>query len=341
MRARIADRSGLRLFRAIVKAQGGDVRVVDEPDRLARAKLARGIASPRDGFVSRLDARRIGHAGVLVGAGRAYKEQELDYGAGLALVKKVGDRVRRGETLAVLHAADGARLDAGEREYRAALEISSRAPRRAPTNMAKLYVSDHPLVQDKLARLRDKSTAPEDFRGLMAEVALLLGGEVLKGVRTRKSSVQTPLKSSPAVVLDQPLAFVAVLRAGLGMTPGLLQLAPKAAIGHIGLYRNEETLNPVRYYVRLPKRLSEHFVVLCDPMLATGGSASESIHILKTDGAKQIALLTLLSSKRGVERIQRDHPDVPVFTAAVDAVLNSKGYIVPGLGDAGDRLFNT
>jgi uracil phosphoribosyltransferase len=207
--------------------------------------------------------------------------------------------------------------------------------------MPKLYVSDHPLVQDKLARLRDKATLPEDFRQLMAEVAMLVGTEVLKGARTRKATVQTPLKAAPAVVLDQPLAFVAILRAGLGMTPGLLQLAPKASIGHIGLYRNEETLNPVRYYVRLPQKLGEHYVVLCDPMLATGGSASESIHILKTDGARQIALLTLLASKRGVERLHRDHPDVPVFTAAVDPVLNAKGYIVPGLGDAGDRLFNT
>ncbi|MBI3289343.1 MAG: uracil phosphoribosyltransferase [Elusimicrobia bacterium] len=207
--------------------------------------------------------------------------------------------------------------------------------------MPRLYVSDHPLVQDKLARLRDKATDPQDFRRLMAEVAMLIGCEVLKGVRTRKTTVQTPLRSAPATALDQPLAFVAVLRAGLGMTPGLLELAPKASIGHIGLYRNEETLNPVRYYVRLPQKLSEHFVVLCDPMLATGGSASESIHILKTDGAKNIALLTLLSSKQGVARIHRDHPDVPVYTAAVDAVLNAKGYIVPGLGDAGDRLFNT
>ncbi len=207
--------------------------------------------------------------------------------------------------------------------------------------MPELHVSDHPLVQDKLARLRDKATEPDAFRQLMAEVAMLIGTEVLRGARTRKAAVQTPLKSAPAVVLDQPLAFVAVLRAGLGMTPGLLQLAPRAAIGHIGLYRNEETLNPVRYYVRLPRRLSEHFVVLCDPMLATGGSASESLHILKTDGARQIALLTLLASRRGVERVHRDHPDVPVFTAAVDPVLNAKGYIVPGLGDAGDRLFNT
>lgn len=207
--------------------------------------------------------------------------------------------------------------------------------------MPKLHVSDHPLVQDKLARLRDKNTNPQDFRRLMAEVAMLIGCEVLKGVRTRKTKVKTPLTTADAVALDQPLAFVAVLRAGLGMTPGLLELAPKAAIGHIGLYRNEETLNPVRYYVRLPKKLKDHFVVLCDPMLATGGSASESIHILKTDGAKNIALLTLLASKQGVSRIHRDHPDVPVYTAAVDSVLNSKGYIVPGLGDAGDRLFNT
>ena len=207
--------------------------------------------------------------------------------------------------------------------------------------MGKLHISDHPLVADKLARLRDKGTGPEDFRRLMAEVAMLVGTEVLKGVRTRKSTVQTPLKTAPAVVLDQPLAFVAILRAGLGMTPGLLELAPTASIGHIGLYRDEKTLNPVRYYVRLPKRLKDHYVVLCDPMLATGGSASESIHILKTDGARNIVLLTLLACKQGVARIQRDHPDVPIYTAAVDPVLNAKGYIVPGLGDAGDRLFNT
>lgn len=207
--------------------------------------------------------------------------------------------------------------------------------------MPRLHVSDHPLVTDKLARLRDKNTDPQDFRRLMAEVGLLVGCEVLKGVRTRKSTVRTPLKSAPAVVLDQPVTFVAVLRAGLGLIPGLLELAPKASVGHIGLYRDEKTLNPVRYYVRLPKKISDHFVILCDPMLATGGSASESLHILKTDGAKNIALLTLLACKQGVARVHRDHPDVPVYTAAVDPVLNDHGYILPGLGDAGDRLFNT
>ncbi|MDE2489237.1 MAG: uracil phosphoribosyltransferase [Elusimicrobia bacterium] len=203
------------------------------------------------------------------------------------------------------------------------------------------HVSDHPLVQDKLARLRDARTTSEDFRRLMAEVALLVGTEVLRGVRTRRTTVRTPLKAAPAVVLDQPLAFVAVLRAGLGMIPGLLELAPKASIGHIGLYRDERTLLPVQYYLRLPKNLGAHYVVLCDPMLATGGSASESLRILKAEGARRIVLLTLLASRRGLERIRRDHPDVRVFTAAVDPVLNDRGYIMPGLGDAGDRLFNT
>jgi uracil phosphoribosyltransferase len=207
--------------------------------------------------------------------------------------------------------------------------------------MPKLHVSDHPLVTDKLARLRDKNTRPDEFRRLMAEVGLLVGCEVLKGVRTRKGSVRTPLKIAPSVVLDQPVAFVAVLRAGLGLIPGLLELAPEAAVGHIGLYRDETTLNPVRYYVRLPKNLARHFTILCDPMLATGGSACESLHILKTDGAKNIALLTLLACKQGVARVHREHPDVTIYTAAVDPVLNSSGYILPGLGDAGDRLFNT
>lgn len=207
--------------------------------------------------------------------------------------------------------------------------------------MSKLFVSDHPLVADKLARMRDKGTISSDFRRLMAETAMIMGVDVLKGVRTRKTTVRTPLKTGEARVLDQPLAFVAILRAGLGLSDGLLKLAPQAAVGHIGMYRDEKTLNPVRYLVRLPANLSKHFVVLCDPMLATGGSASEAIRILKTDGAKHVALLTLLSSKPGVARIHRDHPDVPIYTAAVDSVLNVKGYIVPGLGDAGDRLFNT
>lgn len=205
----------------------------------------------------------------------------------------------------------------------------------------KLTVCDHPMIQDKLASLRDKNTRPEDFRLLMREMAALMGYEVLKSLRTRSTQVQTPLRSAKAEYIDQTIAIVAVLRAGLGMVPGLLHIAPKARIGHIGLYRNEETLNPVRYYVRLPKDIGECFTVLCDPMLATGGSACEAIHILKTDGARQISLMTVLSSKAGVKKVQETHPEVPIFTAAVDAQLNKAGYIVPGLGDAGDRLFAT
>ena len=205
----------------------------------------------------------------------------------------------------------------------------------------RLTVCDHPLIQEKLGVLRDKHTSSENFRARLSEVSALMGYEVFKGLRTRKTTVATPLKTSAAVVIDQPIALVAVLRAGLGLLPGLLQIAPQARVGHIGLYRNEETLNPVRYYVRLPKDMAESFVVLCDPMLATGGSAVEAIRILKTDGAKQIALMSLLAAKAGVQRVHQAHPDVAIFTAGLDAVLNKKGYIVPGLGDAGDRQFAT
>ena len=205
----------------------------------------------------------------------------------------------------------------------------------------RLTVCDHPLVQEKLATLRDKHTRSEDFRLAMAEVASLMAYEVFKGLRTRKTQVQTPLRSASAEFVDQPIAVVAVLRAGLGLSAGVMKVVPKARMGHIGLYRNEETLNPVRYYVRLPKDIGECYTVLCDPMLATGGSAVEAIHILKTDGAKQIVLLSLLAARAGVRRIQEAHPDVHIYTAAVDATLNRSGYIVPGLGDAGDRLFAT
>lgn len=207
--------------------------------------------------------------------------------------------------------------------------------------MAKLTVCDHPLIQDKLASLRDKHTRPEDFRLLMGEVAALLGYEAMRGLRTRTTQVQTPLRTAAAEFIDQPIAFVAVLRAGLGMTDGLSRVYPKARIGHIGLYRNEETLNPVRYYVRLPKDIRDCFVVLCDPMLATGGSAVEAINILKTDGARYIVLVSLLASRAGVRKVHDAHPGVPIVCAAVDAQLNKVGYIVPGLGDAGDRLFAT
>ncbi|MCX5788465.1 MAG: uracil phosphoribosyltransferase [Elusimicrobia bacterium] len=206
---------------------------------------------------------------------------------------------------------------------------------------AKVSVCDHPLVQADLARLRDKGTSHEQFRAALANASAIMGVEALAGLATRPVTVHTPLKAAQAKVVDQPVVFVAILRAGLGMLPGLLQLVPEALIGHIGLYRNEETLNPVRYYVRLPKDLDKSFVLLLDPMLATGGSAVEAIRILKTDGASRITLLSLLAARAGVRRIQREHPDVRIVTAAIDPTLNQHGYIVPGLGDAGDRLFGT
>jgi len=206
---------------------------------------------------------------------------------------------------------------------------------------SKLIVCDHPLVQEKLAGLRDKHTRPEEFRLMMEEVGALMGYEAMRSIRTRRTMVQTPIKSAGAEFLDQPVAFVAVLRAGLGLLPGLLRLVPDASVGHIGLYRNEKTLNPVRYYVRLPKDIAESFIILCDPMLATGGSAVEAINILRTDGAKNIVLLTLLASKLGVKRVLDAHSNVTIYTAAVDAQLSRSGYIVPGLGDAGDRLYAT
>lgn len=207
--------------------------------------------------------------------------------------------------------------------------------------MSQVHVCEHPLLADRLARLRDKSTPPERFRALLEEAGALLGVQALADLKTRLVTVQTPLKSAPGRVLDQPVALVAVLRAGLGMLSGLLRVVPEARIGHIGLYRNEETLNPVRYYVRLPKELDRSFVLLLDPMLATGGSALEAIRILKTDGAVHIALATLLAAKAGLRRVRREHPDVRIWTASVDPSLNRRGYIVPGLGDAGDRLNGT
>ena len=149
---------------------------------------------------------------------------------------------------------------------------------------AKVNICSHPLVQDKLSALRDKRTRPEDFRRILAEASALMAYDIFKGLHTRRSLVQTPLKSAPAEYIDQEIALIAILRAGLGMVDGVSQIAPNAHIGHIGLYRNEESLNPVRYYVRLPLQIAESFVVLCDPMLATGGSACEAIQILKTDG---------------------------------------------------------
>ena len=202
-------------------------------------------------------------------------------------------------------------------------------------------VCSHPLLQDALSRLRDKDTPVAEFRDLMARAGLILGLEALRRLNVKKTSVKTPLLPALAARVAEPVALIAVLRAGLGLMEGVSRLVPEAAHGHIGIYRNEETLSPVRYYVRLPRDLRRSLTIVCDPMLATGGSAAESVRILKDEGARRLVLLTLIAAEPGVRRFSREHPDVPVLTAGLDSRLNSRGYIVPGLGDAGDRMFGT
>lgn len=206
---------------------------------------------------------------------------------------------------------------------------------------AKVTVCDHPLLQETLAKLRDKKTTSAEFRKLMEDAGVHLGLEALKNLKTKKLPLTTPMKTFKAQRVVEPIVLTAVLRAGLGIIPGLSRFIPTAKIGCIGLYRNEETLKPVRYIVRLPKGLKKSHVLLMDPMLATGGSASASISILKEEGAKKITLVCLLATKPGIRLVQRDHKDVPIVTASIDPILNSIGYIVPGLGDAGDRLYDT
>ncbi len=207
--------------------------------------------------------------------------------------------------------------------------------------MSHVRVVEHPVMQEALARLRDKTTKPSEFRKHMADAGMILGLAALDDLKSLPGKVVTPIKAAKVHRLGKPLALIAILRAGLGLLPKLSDLLPDAATGHIGLYRNEETLNPIRYYVRLPKGLGKARVMLCDPMLATGGSAAEAVRILKTDGARDIHLVSLLATEVGIRRVHREHPDVRVVTASVDPVLNKMGYIVPGLGDAGDRLFGT
>jgi len=205
----------------------------------------------------------------------------------------------------------------------------------------KFYQSRHPLVLDKIARLRDKRTTTPEFRRIVGEVALLLGYEVLANIDMKTETVKTPLASCQCQMLARPITFVTILRAGLGMTDGLMKLEPTANLAHIGIYRNESTLEPVRYYARFPKNIGEHYVVLADPMLATGGSAVESLSILKAQGAKHISFVCMLAARGGIKKVMQAHPDVSIVAGMIDEELNDKGYIVPGLGDAGDRMFGT
>jgi len=206
----------------------------------------------------------------------------------------------------------------------------------------KLTVVDHPLVQHKLAIIRDKYTGNKEFRELMEEVTMLMAYEAMRDLELAPVTIETPLTSMTAYMLSgKKLAVVAILRAGLIMVDGILKLVPAAKVGHIGLYRDPETLQPVEYYCKLPSDIAGRRVFLTDPMLATAGSAVHAISTLKSKGAQQIKLMSIIAAPEGIKRVQEAHPDVEIVVAAVDSYLNDHGYIVPGLGDAGDRIYGT
>lgn len=209
-------------------------------------------------------------------------------------------------------------------------------------NMETFHVVDHPLIKHKLSIMREKDTGSKDFRELLSEIAMLMGYEITRDLPVEDVQIETPVSVMTAQKIEgKKLAIIPILRAGLGMVDGILSLVPVAKVGHIGLYRDPDTHQPVEYYCKLPLDIEERYIILCDPMLATGGSASGAIDILKKRGCSQIKLLCLVAAPEGVERLQKDHPDVEIYSAALDDHLNDHAYIVPGLGDAGDRLFGT
>ena len=208
--------------------------------------------------------------------------------------------------------------------------------------MSKVTVIDHPLIQHKLALLRDKDTGTKQFRELVSELAMLMAYEVTRDLELKDVEVETPIQKTVCHVLaNEKLAVVPILRAGLGMADGMMSLLPNARIGHIGLYRNPDTLMPTGYYKKLPPDIEERDVFIVDPMLATGNSAIEAINIVKDAKAHSVRLCCLIAAPEGIKAMQEAHPDVDIFVCACDEKLNDHGYIIPGLGDAGDRLFGT
>lgn len=208
--------------------------------------------------------------------------------------------------------------------------------------MAKTVIMEHPLIQHKIGIIRRKETGSKDFRQMIGEIAMLMCYEATRNLRLVDVEIETPICRTTAKELEgKKLAVVPILRAGLGMVDGMLTMIPAAKVGHIGLYRNEETLEPVEYYCKLPKDCAERAVFVVDPMLATGGSASAAITMLKQKGVKNIRFMCIIAAPEGVERMKKDHPDVDLYIGTMDEKLNEIGYIVPGLGDAGDRIFGT
>jgi uracil phosphoribosyltransferase len=207
--------------------------------------------------------------------------------------------------------------------------------------MKKVTVIDHPLVQRDLSILRDKKTTNQMFRNVLSRVAGMMAFVVTHDFAVHQFRIQTPLEQTRGFRLKKDIVIVPVLRAGLGMVEGFMNILPEARVGHVGLYRDEETLEPVDYYSKFPKTLSRSLVLLIDPMLATGGSAKAALTFLKNKGAKNIRFVSLVASPAGITIVQKHHPDVPIYCAAIDRGLNNRGYIMPGLGDAGDRVFGT
>ena len=208
--------------------------------------------------------------------------------------------------------------------------------------MSKVHIFDHPLIQHKLSIMRNKDTGCKEFRELLDEISMLMVYEVTRDLPTEEVTIETPIMAAKFNMLaGKPIGIIPILRAGLGMVDGILQLIPNAKVGHVGLYRDPETLEPVEYYCKLPEDAEHRELFVLDPMLATGGSAAAAIGFLKKRGCNNIRLINLIAAPEGIARVQKEHPDVDIYVAALDEKLNDHGYIIPGLGDAGDRLFGT
>lgn len=209
-------------------------------------------------------------------------------------------------------------------------------------NMSTFHLIDHPLIQHKLTIMRQKHTSSKEFRDLLNEISMLMGYEVTRDLPLKPVEIETPVaKATMNTIAGKKLAIVPILRAGLGMVDGLLSLVPVARVGHIGMYRDPDTHLPVEYYCKLPADIDSRLVILVDPMLATGGSAADALALLKKKGCKHIRMMCLVAAPEGVKKVQEEHPDVDIYCAALDDHLNDHAYIVPGLGDAGDRIFGT
>lgn len=209
------------------------------------------------------------------------------------------------------------------------------------TSLKNVTLVDHPVVARDLTILRNKNTPPPIFRSALGRIAIILAYHSLKGLPLKKVEVETPIQVTDGFELDTEITVVSILRAGLGLVDAVMQFIPEAKVGHLGMYRDEHTHQPIDYYSKIPLNIDKHHVLLVDPMLATGGSATDSITFLKSKGAKNIRFMCLISAPEGIRRIQKEHPDVSIITAAIDDRLNDDAFIVPGLGDAGDRIFGT